>query len=117
MSIETDLVTVLRTCCPDVFPLVAPISTLDRFVVYQQIGGDPLRYTDGTAADRRMVMVQVASWARTKAASITLARQIEDALSATGLLVVEVSSEVIDRHDEDSGLYGSLQDFSILGPR
>ena len=117
MTIETDLVTVLRTCCPDVFPLVAPIGSLDRFIVYQQIGGDPLRYTDGTASDKRMVMVQVASWARTKAASITLARQVEDALSVTGLLVVDVVSEVIDRHDEDSDLYGSLQDFSILGAR
>ena len=50
---ETDLTTLLLAICPRVFPDVAPLSTARPYITYQQIGGQSLRFVEGTAADKR----------------------------------------------------------------
>lgn len=117
MTVEVDVVTLLRTLCPRVHPLTAPLSTQRPFVTYQHVGGNVMRYTDGTAAAKRHALVQINVWDSTLAGSLALIRQIEDLLYATPVLQAEMLGEVIDQLDDELGIYGTLATFSILADR
>ena len=114
---EQALVTLLRGLCSRTYPDTAPLSTQRPYVTWQHIGGTPLRYADNTAADKRMVVVQINVWSDTRAGALSLARSIEDAMCATSAFVASPNSEPISTVEEDLSLYGTIQDFTILGPR
>jgi hypothetical protein len=117
VSLETDVVAVLQAQCPRVFPSTAPMSTTRPFVTWDHIGGDPLRYMDGTGAAQRMAMLQVNVWADTKASAVTLMLAIEEALCTAGAFTCSPSAALQSRFEEDADLYGALQDFQVLGVR
>ena len=54
MALETDLMTQLRAECPRVHVGTAPYGTQQPYVTWQHIGGESLRYTDNTAADKAL---------------------------------------------------------------
>lgn len=118
MTMESDLVTVLHTCCARVFPDFAPFATQRPYVTYQHIGGPALRFTENTPADQRHTLVQINTWATTRAAALLLARQIEDALCAASSFTATVQNEPTGQAENtDPPLYGCIQDFAILAPR
>lgn len=117
MSMETDLTAVLKGVCPRTFPDVAPFNTQRPYVTYQGIGGKPLRYLDGTAADKRHTVVQINVWADSRASALDTIRAIEDALCASSAFTARPEAESISDYDEDSERYGSRQDFSIYALR
>lgn len=117
MSIETNLVALLKTVCPRVSPDVAALSTPRPFITYQHIGGTPLRYMDNTPTDLRHAVIQVAFWGDTRAQCLDLARQTEELLCGASVFVAEPVGELLGTADEDLKLYGHSQDFSIAGPR
>lgn len=114
---EQALVSLLRSLCPRTYPDTAPLSTVRPYVTWQLIGGTALRYVDNTPADKRMSMVQINVWADTRAGALTLARSIEDALCASTAFTATVNGEPIATVEEDLNLYGTIQDFTILGAR
>ena len=67
MTMESDLVTVLKGACPRVYPDVAPAGAAVPYVTYQHIGGQPMRYLNNAAANQRHSMVQVNAWSATRA--------------------------------------------------
>jgi len=118
MSIETDVVVVLKTVCPRVHPRVAPEGAVRPYVTYQRIGGPSWRYVDGTAADKRSALMQVSVWAGTAAEADDLIQQAEVALCASPLFAVDPQGESVELPFEpDTRLYGCLQRFSIVGGR
>ena len=117
MTMESDLQAVLETCCPNVYPVAADPVPAGSFVTWQLIGGQPWRYMDNQAADARHSMVQVNTWAATRAESLTLARAIEDALCASTAFIARPDSEPLGDVDDDTDRRGCLQDFSIWGTR
>jgi hypothetical protein len=117
MSMETDLVTLLKTICPRVHPDVGPEGMARPYVTYQGTGGASLRYIDGTAADKRNTLVQVNVWSATRAEANDLIRQIEDVLCASPLFAVDPQGEAVGMYESDTKLYGSLQRFSIYASR
>ena len=119
MSLETDLVTVLQTQCPRVFPSTAPVNTTRPFVTWEHIGGDPLRYMDNTAAAQRLALLQINAYASTKAEALTLALAIENALCAASAFAARPSSGPRGDHsaDVEPALYWTLQDYEVLGTR
>jgi hypothetical protein len=117
MTMEADLVAVLRTVCPRVSPDVAPIGTLAPYVTWQGIGGQTLRYADGTAADKRNSLVQINVWSKTRLEATALIHQIEDAMCATATLTVDPQGEALATYEPDTTLYGSIQRFSIYSVR
>lgn len=119
MSLETDFVAVLQTQCPRVFPAEAPVNTTRPFVTWEHIGGDPLRYMDNTAAAQRLALLQVNSYASTKAETIALAKAIEDALCASSTVTARPNGGMRGDHSSDvePALYWALQDFEVLGAR
>jgi hypothetical protein len=116
-DLEQDLVAVLKTQCPRVFPDTAPLTTARPYVTWFNVGGMALRYTENTAADKRMVIVQINVWHDTRIGALTLARNIEDALCAASEFVAEPNEEATSTMEEDLNLYGARQDFTILGRR
>jgi hypothetical protein len=117
MSMEADLFNLLTAICPRVYPDVAPSGTVAPYATWQGIGGVSLRYTDGTAADKRNTFMQINVWSKTRLEANTLIRQIEDALCASSALTVEPQGEPLASHEPDGDLYGSIQRFSIYSSR
>jgi hypothetical protein len=119
MSLETDMVAVLQGQCPRVHPGSAPLNTPRPFVTWEHIGGDPLRYVDGTAADKRHALVQLNVWAASKAEAWDLALNIENALASYTGFSARPTGAARGRTEQDvePWLYGAEQDFEILGTR
>jgi hypothetical protein len=105
---ESDLVAVLVAACPRVYPDVAPQGAAVPYVTYQHIGGQPLRYVNNVAADKRHSMVQINTWAATRAEALTLCRAIEDALCGASAFTARPDSEPIGDVDDDTDRRGCL---------
>lgn len=117
MSMESDLVALLKTLCATVAPDAAPQGTAPPWVTWQLIGGAPQRYTENTPMNRRMSYVQINAWCSTRQAAITLIRAIEDALCASLAFEARPNAEPLADHEPELELYGMSQDFSIFAPR
>lgn len=116
MSLESDLVTLLKTLCPRVFPDVAPTDTQRPYITWQQIGGDVIRPLVGLP-DKRNALVQIDCWAERRADANALALAVEAALVAATVFVARPQSALVATNDEDTDLRGAMQDFSIWAPR
>lgn len=118
MSMESDLVTLLQSICPRIFPDVAPAGTAVPYVVWQSLGGEALRYGDGTAPDKRNTYLQVAVWSATRAEALALIRQIEDALCASSAFAaIKPESEANSTWEQATQRYGSIQRFDLWASR
>lgn len=114
---ESDLATVLVAVCPRVYPDVAPPGAAPPYITFQHIGGQPLRYVNNVAANQRHSMVQVNTWAATRAEALSLCRAIEEALCAASVFTARPDSEPLGDVDGDTDRRGCLQDFSIWSAR
>lgn len=119
MSVESELVAVLRTACPRVFADIATVPPERPYVIWQGIGGPATRYVDNQAADKRRVRVTITSWAESREAANALAQDIEARLaSATSIVgAPEAEAAAIVEPDNVPILYGAQQDFLIVGAR
>ena len=116
MTIEADLRTLLASQVADrVYPLVAPPQAVAPFIVYQQIGGDVVSFMTG-APDIRNARMQLRCWADTPSVAKQLALGVEAAiLGATAMKPTALGAMGMS-YDEDTNLFGSLQDFSLWYP-
>lgn len=117
MSLETDLVAVLQSQCPNVYPDVAPYDAPRPYVIYQQIGGPALVYVEGTLPDKRAAELEISVWADTRLAANALMLQIEAALCAAATLQAKPSGALRAAHDDDTDRRGAQQDFEIWAGR
>jgi len=121
MTMEADLTALLKALCPRVFPDFAPAGTPAPYITYQGIGGRPLRWLDGTAADKRQTLMQVNVWTASRLEALALIRQVEAAICDVGTapFMGQPESEPISNAEEDltPPLYGCLQDFRIISTR
>lgn len=105
------------------FPDVAPLSTAKPYITYQVIGGPNTRWLDGSAPDKRRSIVQINAWGARRLQVNTLARAIEDALCASTEVVAQPDAEPRSDHDDTElpdaplGLFGTVQDFSVISNR
>lgn len=119
MSLETDLVAVLQAVCPRVYPGEPPVNAQRPFIAWEHLGGDPLRYVDGTAATQRMALLQIDVWATTKTEAWSLSLAAEAALTGSSSFTARPLSAARGRTERDvePTLYGASQDFEVLGAR
>lgn len=117
MSLETDLTAALQALCPRVYPDVAPLGVQRPYVIYQQVGGDALTYTEGTLPDKRNARMQITVWADTRLAATALALSIEAALAAAPAFAAYPEGALRGAYDEGAQLRGAEQDFSIWAAR
>jgi hypothetical protein len=117
MSMESDLVTLLKTICTRTYPDIAPEGAATPYITWQGIGGESLRYVEGSAADRRNTLMQINVWSATRLEALTLIRQIEDALCASGAFTAKPQGEPLSTMEPDTNLYGCIQRFEIWSTR
>lgn len=117
MSMESDLLAVLKTACPTVWEIIAPAGTAAPYITWQAIGGRSLRNLDKTASNKRNTLVQVNSWAATRSEARTIIRAAEDALCAAAGFSAMPEGEPISTYEEDTALFGAIQRFSINAAR
>ena len=118
MSLETDLMTTLRSVCPRVSIGTAPYGTEAPYVTWQHIGGDPLEWLDNTVADKRNAQIQINTWADTPLQAFVLMQAIEAALrAAMPSLIARPLSEPIGAYGDGDSAPGYLQAYTILGDR
>lgn len=111
MTLEENLVAAIGPLCGGrVFPDTASAGTPRPFVIYQQVGGQPLNYVRGVP-DIANARIQIAVWAETRDAANTLLRAIKAALQAPPLNA-SVLGELIATYDEITKGYGAQMDFS-----
>jgi len=116
MSVEGNIVTTLRTIAP-AHPLVAPEgSALPRFV-FQQVGGQAVSFMDRALPKLQNGRFQIAAWAQTSVEASQLALAAETALRVATLFQATPLGAPVAVLDEDTGLHGRLQDFSIWSDR
>ena len=117
MSVEQQLFDALKVLCPRTFPDFAPVSTPRPYITFQHVGGQSLRYIDNTAANIRHSEIQINTWGDTRLSTMTLARQIEDALCASTAFQATPNGEPVGDFDADIPVYGTRQDWNIFAPR
>lgn len=117
MAVETQLYDVLKVLCIRTFPDFADVGTARPYVTFQGIGGSSLRFLDKTAPDKRESEIQINVWANTRAESLSLSRQIEDALCAATVFNAMPQGEPVSDFDADIPVYGCRQDFVIYALR
>ena len=117
MSMESDLVTLLKTICVRTFPDVAPAATAMPYVTWQGIGGESMRFVENSAADRRNTVMQINVWSATRMQSLAMIRQIEDALCASSAFAATPQGEPLSTYEPDTASYGCIQRFEIWAGR
>ena len=117
MSMESDLVALLKTLCPRVFPDVAPEATTKPYITWQGLGGETARFVDNTAADKRNTLMQINVWSTTRAEALTMIRSIEDAMCASAAFLAKPGGEALSTYEPDTQLYGCIQSYSIWAAR
>jgi hypothetical protein len=116
MTIETQIFTALKSLVANrVYRDVAPetVTDLPR-ITFQAIGGEAINFLDtATIPSKRQCRVQVNVWAARRDDANSLARQVEDALRAYTALQTHVLSGFVAVYDEDTKLFGTMQDFQV----
>ena len=114
---ESDLVALLEAICPRVSPDVAPLSTQRPYITYQQIGGRSLRWLDNTASDKRHALMQINVWHSQRSLANAMANAVEEAMCGSSAFMATPQGELQATHEEDLGLYGTIQTFGIYSAR
>lgn len=117
MSIETQLVTLLKPLCPRVRPLVGEEGLQTPYIVYQVIGGESINAMDNSLPGQRRVLMQVTVWSPIAIDSLALIQAVEATLRAATVFTAQPGGEAVPTHEPLTGLYGQIQRFRILGNR
>jgi hypothetical protein len=118
MSIEADFRSTVLSAAPNrVFPDVAPSPILAEanpapFITYQVIGGTGRRRID-LPDTLKMYRIQVNCYAKTRILCSNLAILVESRLNSATLFKAVALNEPISTYEDEVGLYGCMQDFSI----
>jgi len=118
MSAEAAIVPLLTGLVSGrVYPDVAPSGAGLPRIVYQQVGGRVINYTEGTIPDKENARMQVVCWAATRMGAIGLAKLVETAIKTAPSMQAEAIGARISGFEQDTNLYSSHQDFSIWTAR
>lgn len=118
MSAEAALVPLLTGLVAGrIYPDVAPSGAGLPRIVYQQVGGQSINYTEGTLPVTENARIQVVCWAATRAAAVALMKQAEAAIRTAPVIQVETLGARVSGFEQDTNLYSSTQDFSIWTAR
>lgn len=118
MTIETSLYTALKSLVADrIYRDIAPstVTTLPR-ITFQAVGGESINFLDSaTVPNKRFQRVQVNVWHNQRDAANALAIQVEETLKAYAVLQATSMGAFVAVHETETGLYGTIQDFSVFG--
>lgn len=93
---------------------MAEEGTERPYIVFQNVGGQPLSFIDGSAPDKEFARVQVSVWCATRSEASALGKLVEDTLRATTALRTDVLTGRAAVFDEETQLRGTRQDFRFF---
>jgi len=114
MSVETLMYSSLKTLVSNhVYRDIAPadVTTLPR-ITFQQVGGQAINFLNGTPSKKR-ARIQVNCWDARRDDVMALARLVEDTLRTVSTLQATVLGAAVAIYEEDTKLFGALQDFDV----
>ena len=116
MTVEATIFTTLTgLVAARVYPDVAPVGTIRPYITYQKVGGTAVNFLDqATVPSKKMSRFQVGVWGDTRSSVAALAIQVEDALRVVSSLQTVVEGVPVASYEPDTGLRGSMQDFSFI---
>lgn len=100
-----------------VYPDVAPEKAPTPRIVYQQVGGAGLSYTEGSLPDNENCRIQVVTWGLRRLDVTALAKLAEAAILIHPGMQATTLGGRVSTHEESTNLYGARQDFSVWAPR
>lgn len=115
MTVEASLFLALKDLVGSrMYRDIAPanVTALPRGT-FQQVGGESINFLDGTAPGLHLPRIQVNFWAATRDEANALARQGEAALRAYSSLQTTVLGEFVAIYEEETKLFGTMQDFQV----
>lgn len=117
MAIEADIFVALDDLVDGhVYGFLAPqtMTVLPR-ITYQQVGGTPINFLENSSVEKDRCRFQFNGWHRTRHEAVALGRSIANALRAHTSLQATAASGMMYVYEEDTGLYGTRQDFNLFG--
>ena len=116
--IEEQFVSMLSALLGDrLFLVAAPEKTPLPYGAWEQVGGIPVNYVDGSTPNRRHARIQLHIWAGRYADAVALMLQAQDLMRTAPGLAVELDGEFANASAPELGRWGVRQDFSVWGPR
>lgn len=114
MSLEALIFDALKGIVDNrVYPDVAPEKVGRPYIVYQEVGGVAVNYTEAAVPDKQNARVQISVWAETKLTASDIGKQAEDALRLFLSLQTRVLTARRSRYDTETKLRGCMQDFDF----
>lgn len=118
MSVEGDIFNALKGLVANrVFPDVAPITTMQPYITYAQVGGEALTLLDGSLPDKKHGRFQINVWGSTRSSASALMLQVELAMSQVTVFHARPVSAPSSDYDSDMLTYSAMQDFSVHSSR
>ncbi len=114
MTVEDSIYTALKSLVSNrVYRDIAPdTNTTKPYITFQQVGGEGVNFMEASAPSKKNGRFQVNVWGTDRDAVMTLARSVEDTLRAYTALQTTVLGAAVAIFDDETKLYGSMQDFS-----
>ena len=118
MTIDEHIATTLASLAGGrVYPDFAPEGTAAPYIVFQQVGGQGLNYTEGSLPTSENCRIQVATWGVMRTDVTTLAQQAEALLLAATAFQATALGNRTNLFEPGTDLRGARQDFSVWVPR
>lgn len=118
MTVETSIFTALKSLVSNrVYRDIAPqTEVLLPRITFQQVGGSAVNFIDPTVPSQKNGRFQVNCWGSRRDDVMALARQVEDTLRAYTPLQTTVLAAPVALYEDETKLFGSVQDFSFWYP-
>lgn len=113
MTSEKAVYDAIKAIAPT-FPDVAAQDTPAPWIVYTQVGGASINWTENTMPGADRARIQVSVWSKTRAQAAQLSLQCEGAIRASSAMQAFPLGARVNVYEEDTQLYGCHQDFSVL---
>lgn len=82
-------------------------------ITFQQVGGAPINTLSGDKPSKKNARMQINCWHSRRDDAMALARQVEDTMRTVTTLAPTVLGAPIAVYEQETGLYGAIQDFSV----
>lgn len=95
----------------------ARFSTPRPYIVFQQVGGAPVDYVEGTVPDLDNGRFQINVWADDRDTAAAIGRAARAAMVSSTAMRATTAGGMVATWLDGTGLYGTRQDFSIWFPQ
>lgn len=112
MSLEAEVRAALLPVCPRVYPDAVTVAPVYPLIIYQQVGGRAVDFSEQKVADKDNARLQVWVWAKTRLEASQLARAARVAL-VEGDTKARTLGAPVAAYDDTLNIYGSRTDYDI----